>query len=245
MTFFPTKKMTHSVGHSVLDLMYGFISTSERSHCVFSTIALYYYRNLSYSSSAKGGHSTTFIPQDNGIGKLFRDHGEAYITAYKPALQKIKLIRSIRICRTPHFGGTAYECKGCGKRKYVYFSCGNSQCPNCQGIKRLQWQDKLATKMLKVPYQHTCPVTKWLGVVFTMPHRLNSLAKNNPDALYNILMRSAWSSLKECADDTANLGGLPGVVMPPIRQRFNHLNVHWTFILQSRNRSFIYVWVRS
>lgn len=116
----------------------------------------------------------------------------------------IKLIRSIRICRTPHFGGMAYECKGCGKRKYVYFSCGNSQCPKCQGIKRLQWQDKLANKMLRVPYQH---------IVFTMPHRLNSLARNNPEALYNIVMRSAWSSLRECAAEPGNLGGLPGVVM--------------------------------
>lgn len=135
---------------------------------------------------------------------MFRDHGEAYIKAYKPSLQKIKLIRSIRICRTPHLGGTTYECKGCGKRKYVYFSCGNSQCPKCQGIKRLQWQDKLAGKLLKVPYQH---------MVFTMPHRLNSLARHNPDALYNILMRSAWSSLKECATDPSNLGALPGVIM--------------------------------
>lgn len=98
----------------------------------------------------------------------------------------------------------AYECKECGKRKYVYFSCGNSQCPKCQGIKRLQWQDKLANRMLKVPYQH---------MVFTMPHRLNSLAKDNPSDLYNILMRSAWSSLKECAAEPGNLGALPGVVM--------------------------------
>lgn len=159
---------------------------------------------LSTYPSSHCGHTSTFIPQDSGIGKLFRDHGEAYITAYKPSLQKIKLIRSIRICRTPHFGGTAYECKGCGKRKYVYFSCGNSQCPKCQGIKRLQWQDKLANRMLKVPYQH---------MVFTMPHGLNSLAKHNPAELYNILMRSAWSSLMECAADPGNLGALPGVVM--------------------------------
>ncbi len=33
---------------------------------------------LSTYSSSHCGHTTGFIPQDNGIGQLFRDHGEAY-----------------------------------------------------------------------------------------------------------------------------------------------------------------------
>ncbi len=41
------KKMTDNVGHGVLDLVHIFISTSERSHCVPSSTALYYYRSLS------------------------------------------------------------------------------------------------------------------------------------------------------------------------------------------------------
>ena len=50
-------------------------------------------------------------------------------------------------------------------------------------------------------------------MVFTMPHQLNGLAKSNPYAVYNCLMHSAWSSLKECCKDPHNLGAIPGAVM--------------------------------
>lgn len=135
---------------------------------------------------------------------MFRDHGESYIRAYKPSLLEIKLIRSIRVCKTPALGGHVYTCRGCQAKRYAYFSCGNSRCPKCQGIKRLQWQDKLAARLLKCPYQH---------MVFTMPHRLNRIARDNPSSIYNCMMRSAWSSLKFCCEEDKNLGGTPGAVM--------------------------------
>ena len=100
--------------------------------------------------------------------------------------------------------GTRYTCKNCNEDKYVYFGCGNSRCPKCQGIKRIQWQDKLSNKTLKVPYQH---------IVFTMPHQLNSLARVNAKQLYNCLFRSAWSALSTCAKEERNLGALPGAIM--------------------------------
>lgn len=68
----------------------------------------------------------------------------------------------------------------------------------------MQWQDKLANKILKCPYQH---------ITFTMPHMLHTLAGNNPWRLYNILMRSAWKTLKKCAASSANLGATPGAIM--------------------------------
>lgn len=66
------------------------------------------------------------------------------------------------------------------------------------------WQDKLANKILKCPYQH---------IVFTMPHRLNSLARHHPTQIYNCLMKSAWSSLKYCCQQKHNLGATPGAIM--------------------------------
>ena len=150
------------------------------------------------------GHAKKFVANDNGIGDLFRDYGEKYIAVYNPDITRIKLIRSIRVCKTPALGGKQYTCRGCHRESYVYFGCGNSRCPKCQGVKRLQWQDKLSTKILKCPYQH---------IVFTMPHRLNGLAKSNPTEIYNCLMRSAWSSLAECSADEGNLGALPGAIM--------------------------------
>jgi len=139
--------------------------------------------------------------QDN-IGALFRDYGEQYIRVFKPDLQTIKLIRSIRICRTAALGGHQICCNGCGAVRYQYFSCGNSQCPICQGIKRMQWQDKMAQKMLKVPYCH---------LTFALPHDLNGLARRYPKLIYGMLMRVAWKTINYLSQKEENIGAKVGM----------------------------------
>ncbi|MCB1719687.1 MAG: transposase zinc-binding domain-containing protein, partial [Candidatus Competibacteraceae bacterium] len=80
--------------------------------------------------------------------------------------------------------------------------CGNSQCPQCQGIKRLQWQDRLRQRMLQVPYCH---------ITFTLPHDLNGLARRNPWQVYNLMFRSAWQTVRRLCKKPKNVGGLPGM----------------------------------
>ena len=133
---------------------------------------------------------------------MFRDFGEPYIKIYQPNLQTIKLIRSIRLCRTPALGGQKIICKGCGDARFQYHSCGNNQCPQCQGIKRLQWQDRLSTKMLAVPYVHT---------TFTLPHQLSNLARRNKGQIYGLLLRSCWKTVKALCKDESNVGAKPGM----------------------------------
>lgn len=143
------------------------------------------------------------MPQDNGIGDLFRTFGEKYIETYKPDQRQIKLIRAIRICKTPALGGKIIKCNRCGHQTYIYYSCGNSQCPKCQGIKRLLWQDKIAASMLKVPYQH---------IIFTLPHQLNGIARRYPKIVFNLLLRSAWLTIKTLCAIPSNVGGVPGMI---------------------------------
>ncbi len=133
---------------------------------------------------------------------MFRDYGEAYIKIYRPSLQTIKLIRSIRLCRTPALGGHKIVCKGCGSARYQYHSCGNNQCPQCQGLKRRQWADRLSTRMLSVPYVHT---------TFTLPHELNGLAKRNQEKVYGLLFKSSWKTIKKLCDQEENVGGRAGM----------------------------------
>jgi hypothetical protein len=106
------------------------------------------------------------------------------------------------MCRTPALGGHLYECADCGNVRYQYFSCGHSQCPICQGIKRQQWQDRLSSRLLNIPYCH---------ITFTMPHELNGLSRRYPKAMYNILFRSSWQTIKEVCESDKNVGGLPGM----------------------------------
>ncbi len=99
-------------------------------------------------------------------------------------------------------GGMVISCKSCKNKSFIYKSCGNSQCPKCQSIKRMQWQDKLASKMLKCPYQH---------IIFTIPHELNYIAKGYPKLVYGVLFKAAWKTIEKLAKDDANIGGTPGM----------------------------------
>lgn len=85
----------------------------------------------------------------------------------------------------------------------MYHSCGHSQCPLCQSIKRAQWQDRLSARLLNVPYIHG---------VFTLPHELNGLIKRNKAQLYSVLMRSCWQTVKSLTLDPNHVGGLPGMI---------------------------------
>lgn len=154
------------------------------------------------NSKTSGCQHGTCFHEQNSIGQLFRDFGEDYIQVFRPPLRIIKVIRAIRVCRTPALGGKKFTCNGCGKVRFQFFSCGHSHCPQCQGIKRLQWQDKLAARMLKVPYSH---------ITFTMPHQLNVLARRYPHLLYNILFRAAWKTIRLLCADNNNLGARPGM----------------------------------
>lgn len=130
-------------------------------------------------------------------------HGEPYIKAYKPSLQQIKLIRAMRICKSPALGGKVIVCKACKHKHYLYYSCGHSHCPICQSIKRRQWSDKLSKELYNVPYVHT---------TFTLPHELNGIARSNQKQIYGLLMRAAWKTIKAVTKDKINENVVPGMV---------------------------------
>ena len=109
----------------------------------------------------------------------------------------------MRICKSPALGGRVIICKQCDHKHYIYYSCGHSHCPICQSIKREQWVDKLRSELYKVPYVHT---------TFTLPHKLNGLARANPSKVYGLLMRVAWKTIKQVTKDEANIGALPGMI---------------------------------
>ncbi len=109
----------------------------------------------------------------------------------------------MRICKTPALGGRVIICSQCQSRHYIYLSCGHSHCPLCQSIKREQWIDKLKAELYQLPYVH---------MIFTLPHELNGLIRNNQSVLYNLLMRSAWKTVKILAKAPSNVGALPGMV---------------------------------
>ena len=109
----------------------------------------------------------------------------------------------MRVCKSPALGGKKYVCQKCKHAHFVYFSCGNSRCSICQSVKREQWLQKLHNELLNVPYLH---------LITTMPHQLNSLAREHPYEMYNILFKATRDTVFQLAKNPDNLGAKPGMI---------------------------------
>lgn len=87
----------------------------------------------------------------------------------------------------------------------------------CQSIKREQWVDKLKSNLLKVPYIHT---------VFTLPHQLNSLARNNESVLYSLIMKVAWMTIRNIGAKAEYTPGMTSILHTFGSDMKYHIHVH-------------------
>ena len=87
----------------------------------------------------------------------------------------------------------------------------------CQSIKREQWVDKLKNRLLKVPYVHT---------VFTLPHQLNSLARNNDSIIYSLIMKVAWMTIKAIGAKADYIPGMTSILHTFGSDLKYHIHVH-------------------
>ena len=99
-----------------------------------------------------------------------------------------RILRALLACRTPALGGHRYRCEDCGRSHFVPHSCRNRHCPLCQGEAAHRWLEQQEAALLPVPYFH---------LVFTLPHELNPLIRQNQRALYSLLFRAASQTLLE------------------------------------------------
>jgi hypothetical protein len=114
----------------------------------------------------------------------------AGIDGSPPSLPKQhwRIINALLACRTPALGGHRYRCEQCGRTHFVPHSCRNRHCPLCQGGAARDWLAQQEAALLPVPYFH---------LVFTLPHVLNPLIRQNQRALYTLLFTAASQSLLE------------------------------------------------
>ncbi len=136
------------------------------------------------------------------LAGIFRTAASSFLRWHHASFQQLKVIRAIIHCRTAALGGHIDTCTGCGKDWGLsYNSCRNRHCPKCQAQARQRWLTARERDLLPVPYFH---------VVFTLPHKLNSLIRANPVALYNLLFRSVADTLIEVAANPKRLGAQIG-----------------------------------
>jgi hypothetical protein len=134
------------------------------------------------------------------VADLIRAAGNTFIERSRRWLtwQHVKVLLAIERCRTAALGGHIDECSRCGRRTTIsYNSCRNRHCPKCQANERDQWLAARSRELLPTRYVH---------VVFTLPHELAPLALQNKKLVYDLLFRASAATLLEVARTPSRLG---------------------------------------
>jgi len=134
------------------------------------------------------------------VADLIRTAGAAFIERNRQWIswKHIKVLLAIARCRTAALGGHLDQCTRCGHRATIsYNSCRNRHCPKCQTAARERWIAARQRELLPTRYVH---------VVFTLPHRLAPLALQNKRVIYDLLFRASAETLLEVAGDPRHLG---------------------------------------
>ncbi|MBM3840885.1 MAG: IS91 family transposase [Verrucomicrobia bacterium] len=124
------------------------------------------------------------VPTVPNLGAVLRSVLERGLLKVCAAHRKI--LGALAACRTPALGGHWYRCTQCGQEHFVPHSCRNRHCPQCQGAAALAWLERQEAVLLPIPYFH---------LVFTLPHALNPLIRQNRRALLNLLFAAASQTL--------------------------------------------------
>lgn len=133
------------------------------------------------------------------VADVVRTAGPAFLERARMCFdrQSMKALNAIQHCRTAALGGHIDECSQCGHRVLSYNSCRNRHCPKCQANARHRWLDARRAELLPTRYVH---------VVFTLPHELAPLALVNKKVIYKILFQLSSATLLELARDPRLLG---------------------------------------
>jgi hypothetical protein len=117
------------------------------------------------------------------VADVFRRFGPAFRDQHAGSLPatRRRAMLAIESCRTAALGGHVERCGDCGHQRISYNSCGNRNCPKCQGLARAQWLQDRQAELLDVPYFH---------VVFTVPAEIEAIAFQNQTVVYDILFRA-------------------------------------------------------
>jgi hypothetical protein len=134
------------------------------------------------------------------VADIFRAQGKSFIDRHRKRMrfQQLKVMQAIVRCRTAALGGHIDMCSGCGKDWGLSFnSCRNRHCPKCQAQARKRWIAARERELLATSYFH---------VVFSLPHQLTDLIRQNEVELYNLLFRAVAETLIEVAANPKHLG---------------------------------------
>lgn len=145
---------------------------------------------------------------------------QAGLDGSRPSLptQHWRILRALLACRTLALGGHRYRCQDCGQTHFVPHSCRNRHCPLCQGQAAQEWLDQQQRVLLPVPYFH---------VVFTLPHVLNPLIRQNQRTLYTLLFQVVSQTLLQFGQNRFGVQlGMTAVLHTWSQTLLDHYHLH-------------------
>lgn len=116
------------------------------------------------------------------LGEVFRRYGKHYEETHPMSREQRLALHSISRCRTSMLGGHIEQCSSCGYEHPAYNSCGNRNCPKCQGIQQRKWVKARLNELLPVQYFHA---------VFTIPQEYHIFAKFSAVHIYKAIFKAS------------------------------------------------------
>lgn len=115
------------------------------------------------------------------------------------------ILKLMSLCKTSALGGHREQCDKCEFTRFHYNSCGNRNCPSCQGVNKEKWIFDRQHDLLPVKYFHS---------VFTIPSELYIYFQYNKKALYDLMMRCVKDTLLTLgADPKHGINGKIGGIL--------------------------------
>ena len=138
------------------------------------------------------------------IQLAFQTFYHSYAHSHEVSPQQKKAAQCISHCKTGELGYILVFCPECGYKRLRSCSCNSRNCPCCQAPLEHKWvMERNAELIPGIAYYH---------VVFTLPHELNPLILDNPEALYKLLFSAASDTLITLCRDRKYMGATPGIV---------------------------------
>jgi hypothetical protein len=114
-----------------------------------------------------------------------------------------RALAAIQICRTQAAQRMQVQCEQCAHQVFVPHSCGHRHCPHCQAHESQRWLEK--------QLQRQVPASYFL-ITFTLPAEFRGLAFSHQEAVYDLLLKSAWQTVHTFSRNDRQLQGTPGAI---------------------------------
>lgn len=133
---------------------------------------------------------------------IFQDAFPAYEQTHPLPSHVRRAARAIRQCRTAALGGHIQACPDGHMARIWYNSCRHRSCPQCAFIQVERWLATQRARLLACDHYH---------VIFTIPHDLNPLWRENVPVMTGLLFTAVRDTLLPLRADPKYLGAQPGI----------------------------------